>query len=263
MAPATQTDSTTAWNRRLERARDLTTEHPATAAILRFYAEVLAFQARVARKTDQRADIALSLRDQIDLSPALALFPELLASARSHGPTPLAEAAKNLQNSGPSTWRELLSAPPDDATLDAFFARASVQPLAEVLQVQFPVATDQSTRLCPVCGGLPQLVILRPEGEGARRSLLCSFCLREWAFRRVLCPYCGETDKEKLPYFTDQDCRHVRVEACDTCQHYLKSIDLSLDGLAIPLVDEVALSALDIWAAEHGYRKIQHNLIGL
>jgi hypothetical protein len=33
--------------------------------------------------------------------------------------------------------------------------------------------------------------------------------------------------------------------------------------LAIPLVDEIAAAALDLWAVEHGYTKIELNLVGL
>ena len=55
----------------------------------------------------------------------------------------------------------------------------------------------------------------------------------------------------------------MRVDACDSCRHYLKSIDLGRLGLAVPLVDEVAAAALDLWALEHGYEKIELNLVGL
>ena len=56
---------------------------------------------------------------------------------------------------------------------------------------------------------------------------------------------------------------HVRVEACDTCKRYLKSVDLTTNGLAVPVVDEIAAAPLDLWAAEHGYQKIELNLLGL
>jgi formate dehydrogenase maturation protein FdhE len=54
----------------------------------------------------------------------------------------------------------------------------------------------------------------------------------------------------------------VRIEACDTCRYYLKSVDRTIDGLAVPVVDEIAAAPLDLWAAEHAYRKIQPNLMG-
>ena len=50
------------------------------------------------------------------------------------------------------------------------------------------------------------------------------------------------------------------MEACDTCQCYLKAVDLTRDGNAVPEVDEIAALPLDMWAMEHGYRKIAPNL---
>jgi formate dehydrogenase maturation protein FdhE len=43
---------------------------------------------------------------------------------------------------------------------------------------------------------------------------------------------------------------------------YLKSIDLTKTGLAVPVVDELATLPLDLWAHEHGYEKLQINLLG-
>ena len=54
----------------------------------------------------------------------------------------------------------------------------------------------------------------------------------------------------------------MRVEACDTCKYYLKSVDMTVDGLAVPIVDEVATAPLDMWAIEHGFSKISPNLMG-
>ena len=108
----------------------------------------------------------------------------------------------------------------------------------------------------------PQVAVLRPEGDGGKRFLVCSFCLTEWEFRRILCPICGEEDHTKLPRFAAEGVAAVRVEACDACKHYLKEIDMTVDGLAVPLVDEIATAPLDLWAAEHGYAKISRNLMG-
>ena len=117
--------------------------------------------------------------------------------------------------------------------------------------------------LCPFCGEKPVAAVLRPEGDGAKRFLLCSLCFTEWEFRRLLCPNCGEEDKDKLPIYTADEFPHVRVEACDSCHVYLKAVDLTKNGLAVPEVDELASGALDLWAAEHGYTKLQTNLFGL
>jgi FdhE protein len=92
---------------------------------------------------------------------------------------------------------------------------------------------------------------------------LCATCLTTWPFRRVLCAYCGQEDEHKLGYFHSPQYDHLRVDACDTCRHYLKTIDLTRLGVAVPLVDEVAGAALDLWAREQGYEKIELNLVGL
>ena len=262
MVPGTKIRSDQ-WQLRADRARHLQQQHPAAAELLRFSAVILEFQGKVAREFNRQGNPAHPLRDQIDIETVEAFLPELFAVVKKHGPSALGEVATTLQNAGHAAWRPIFNSAIHESPHETFFARSCLQPIAEKLQTQYPESTDQSARQCPVCGGLPQVVILRPEGEGARRSLQCSFCLREWAFRRVLCAHCGETEKEKLPYYTTEECKHVRVEACDTCKHYLKSVDLSLDGLAIPLVDEVALAALDVWADGHGYVKIQKNLLGM
>jgi hypothetical protein len=89
------------------------------------------------------------------------------------------------------------------------------------------------------------LSALRPERGSARRQ-----------YRRVLCPNCGEENKERFPIYTAPEFPAARVDACDTCKTYIKSIDLTKDGHAIPVVDEIATVALNIWAEEHGYTKL-------
>jgi len=55
----------------------------------------------------------------------------------------------------------------------------------------------------------------------------------------------------------------VRVEACESCHTYIKAIDLTKNGLAVPVIDEVAALSLDVWAQQQGYSKLQPNLFGL
>ena len=56
---------------------------------------------------------------------------------------------------------------------------------------------------------------------------------------------------------------HVRVDACDTCRAYIKTIDLTRNGLAVPEVDDLAAIPLTLWADEKGYNKVTCNFIGL
>jgi FdhE protein len=219
------------WQRRIERAEELAREYPVSAELLYFYRDIAKFQSGVKRSPAE------------DLEPLLELI-------RQTAPDPLAQAAHL-----PVTWDELLrSADP----LHAFFARVLLQAFAEP-------APDMPAggTVCPVCEARPVAAVLRPEGDGGKRFLLCSQCLGEWEFRRLLCPGCGEEDQTQLPVFTAEEFPHVRVEACDQCRVYLKAIDLTKNGLAVPEVDELASVALDIWATERGYTKLQTNLFGL
>jgi formate dehydrogenase accessory protein FdhE len=168
---------------------------------------------------------------------------ELRAVIEREGPAELAEAARNRTEPA-----------------ESFMARVIRRVQAPVRE---PIAPGFTRNTCPCCGGLPVAAVLRPEGEGGKRYLLCSLCLTEWEFRRMLCPHCGEEKHDKLPIYTAGEFPHIRVEACDSCRHYLKAIDLTVDGRAVPEVDEMAAVVLDLWAAEQGYTKIALNLFEL
>jgi formate dehydrogenase major subunit len=108
----------------------------------------------------------------------------------------------------------------------------------------------------------PLVGVLRSEGNGAKKSLVCMLCAHEWTFRRIYCPACGEERESQMAFYSAPEIVHVRVDVCDTCHTYLKSIDLTKTGLAVPVVDELATIPLDLWAREHGYEKLQMNLLG-
>jgi FdhE protein len=80
---------------------------------------------------------------------------------------------------------------------------------------------------------------------------------------RIRCPSCGEAEPEKLPYFHDETRAAFRIEACETCKRYLKSIDLTLDARPIAEVDDLVSLSLDLWAQEHGYTRIEPGLAGI
>lgn len=255
------------WRTRIERARVLQDKQQNFATALRLYEATLRFQRDVALASKRVFNAQIPLRMQIDLSFAYSKLPSLLAVAKKYGPEALRERATFLQALPNVEWmRQFESALSLDnggeSDGDEFFVRACLQPIAENLQSQLPPDRNDLKSVCPACGGLPQLAVLRPEGEGASRYLLCSFCLREWLFRRIVCPFCGEEDKEKLPRYSAEQWDYVQVEACDSCLHYLKAINLSVNGHAVPLVDEAAMAVLDVWAVDHGYNKMVPNLVG-
>ncbi len=147
----------------------------------------------------------------------------------------------------------------------SFYARAFLEPvITSIAQADSSQPTDWTQNFCFVCGGPPQVAVLRdlPDALG-RRSLMCAICATEWRFRRLTCPHCGETEADKLPVHTAESIVHVRVDACATCSRYIKTVDLRKRGDAVPLVDELAAVELDIWAQEQGLTKLGVNVIGL
>lgn len=79
----------------------------------------------------------------------------------------------------------------------------------------------------------------------------------------VFCATCGEEESEaKLPVYVAEQFPHMRVEACDTYKFYLCNVDLTKDGNAVPLVDDLAAIPLSLWTEEVGYTRAQANLLG-
>lgn len=119
------------------------------------------------------------------------------------------------------------------------------------------------TQVCGVCGDRPVVAVLREEAHGARRSLICGFCLSEWPAPRLACLQCGERQFEKLAVYRAEELPGVRIDACDTCRTYLKTVDLTQDATGVPVVDDIASVALDLWARGQGYRRLRPNLLRL
>jgi FdhE protein len=247
------------YDERIQRADQLARIYPFASEILGFYSQLAAFQ-RVLHEQLKSGNID-------DLLPH---FPALLRLIERVGPSGLAGSATRLAQQE-NRWAAMLSsywnAEDRDSVaideLESVLVRTMLQPYAEFLAVRSDVQPDVVRNTCPFCGELPQVGILRPEGDGAKRSLLCGLCSTEWQFRRTLCPNCGEESTDKLPVYIAAEYQYVRVEACDTCTTYIKSIDLTKDGHAVPVVDELATLPLNAWAEERGYTKISPNLLGL
>ena len=250
------------WDRRIARTSELLQNQSSVTELLKFYQRLVRFQKNVYESVASSADH--------DVSLLVPHFAALLALVKEAGSADLKAAAATLEQSSSEDRLELLRAvwqhEVESHELSAesvFFANALLQPFAEFLAEKNNSTTEASPPLCPFCGSRPQLAVLRPEGDGAKRFLLCSLCGTEWFFRRVLCPNCAEENKEHLPVFVAQEFDYVRVDACDTCHTYIKSIDLSKNGNAVPVVDELATVSLNLWAQEHNYKKAQPNLFGV
>jgi len=268
----------TEYDARIARAGRLGSPLSAATEFLEFYKHVASFQkflhghiAAARSEFKPAGGLALAVRDELDLTLLLPHFRSYLSVIEQRAPSALAESARQVALLPADAWVAGLEAYWKHAGIRdqqvgafaQFLSRAFLQPWAEFrakLLLQAPLVA--TTRLCPVCGSRPLLGVLRPEGDGGKRFLLCSFCSQEWEFRRILCPTCGEEVEQKLPVFVAEDMPHVRVEACDTCKFYLRTIDLTKDGNAVPLVDDLAAIPHTLWAHEQGYSRLQPNLLG-
>jgi len=265
------------YRARIERAELLAQRFPFAQQILTFYAQIAQFQNGLYEQLPKLAGKLPvtpangNIRSELNTPPLMAPFREFLSVVELQGPNPLSTHARELKMRGEATWAELLTEFWSAGTLGRtemepltqFLARAFLQPYAEFVASSLlpPVLTMTSCR-CPRCNSLPLLGVLRPEGDGGKRFLQCSFCLQEWKFRRILCAHCGEEDEKKLPVYIAEQFPHVRVECCETCNQFLRTVDLTKDGHAVPLVDDLAAIPLTLWTQENGYTRIQSNLLG-
>lgn len=258
------------WDSAIRRAEELAAGETAPKELLSFYAKLLRAQKEIYEFLRRQRSWLPSGSLKDDLVVITPCFPIFLSTVVTDGPASLAQEARNLSNAGSEVIEELLRIYWQSPSDVQFFAKAFLQPygrwLAESGGRPRDRTSDSQENRCPLCGGMPQVSFLQTKevsAEGGNRDLVCATCLSTWSFRRVVCAFCLEERPSKLGYFHTRDYDHVRVEACDTCKRYIKGVDLTRFGLAVPLVDEVASAALDVWAQEHGYSKIELNLVGL
>jgi FdhE protein len=250
------------WDRRIKRAGELAKKHSEVSELLTFYQQLARFQKEIYERLPSAAEHELRV--------VLPYFSGLLELVRRTGSPALKHAAEALAEDSEddrlallgSIWQHQVESQALAGEYP-FFAQALLQPYAEFLADKTNSSSEGTPSFCPFCGSRPVVAVLRPEGDGGKRSLVCSLCSTEWNFRRVVCPNCGEENKDKLPIFVAKEFENVRVDACDTCRSYIKSIDMTKDGNAVPVVDELATVSLNLWATENNYQKLRPNLFGV
>jgi FdhE protein len=268
------------WDERIARARQLAQENPPAADLLEFYAALAGYQQALLERCGGDTEA-------LDHEWVIGALSDFVSWLPGVAPTRVREAAHALRDLTAAEWRERLdeykSRGSDAADrfgeTTVFVLEAILQPLAERLasshrgsvrlQADEPspaeaghyVPGPSGGAVCPACGGSPGVGVLREEGHGARRALVCGLCLTEWDYLRLVCAWCGEHRFESLPVFTAEQFPHVRIEACDTCRTYLKTIDLTKDGRAVPVVDDIASISLDLWARDRGYTRLRASLV--
>lgn len=147
-----------------------------------------------------------------------------------------------------------------DKQIMAFIAYSCVHPCAalcaEQLSIYLKTGDSWKEGYCPICGSLPGISTLEGEGE---RFLACSFCWHKWAAPRIGCPFCGNIDSRKLRYAYSEQEKEYRIDICDGCGKYIKTVDARKADrfLYLPL-EQVTTLHLDIHAQEKGFESGSH-----
>ena len=107
-----------------------------------------------------------------------------------------------------------------------------------------PAPATWSHGYCPTCGAWPALA-------GPRRG-----CGGDWATMWLRCPFCGEHDHTQLgSLVASKGLEREKVEVCDACHGYLKTITTFGPIPAEQVVlHDLATVGLDVAAVERGYR---------
>lgn len=129
--------------------------------------------------------------------------------------------------------------------------KPSIGACAEQLAVYLNPNEPWLQGYCPVCGSAPILSLLEDEGQ---RKLVCSFCWHLWSAKRVHCPYCDSSQNKDLHYFYSEEEKDTRVDVCDNCKKYIKTLDTrKVERLIYPPLEQISTIHLDIKAQEMGF----------
>lgn len=233
----------------------------ATNPLLTTYIELVSLQARLSSILIETQDVPhtddgralLSYFNGETLRPLLALAArEVKVKGDSEPPDESLDLLESLWNQV-----EEFNYPRDFAArlvLQVFATESSALPHREM---------ETTPDHCPRCGFPILCSIAREEGMGRQRSAVCSLCSGEWAIPRLGCLRCGEQHASKLPVFSFDAWPHIRVAVCDSCGGYLKSVEMTSDAEALPVPDDVASGAVNIWAFEQGYEPIGRHFFNL
>ena len=143
-----------------------------------------------------------------------------------------------------------------DKKVFSFLIQSSIKPSIETGMEQFRSQLDPETWLkgyCPMCGSLPSLSLLKE--EVGKRYLLCSYCGYQWRIDRLFCPFCDNREQESLHYLFAEGEEPYRIDLCDKCHQYIKTIDFRIIGEPDPSLEDLATLHLDILASQKGYKR--------
>jgi len=136
----------------------------------------------------------------------------------------------------------------------ALFTYSSINPSIVLNTDQLSTFLDKEASwekgYCPICGSLPGFALLEDEGK---RSFFCSFCRHQWLAPRRFCPFCENREEKTLAYFFSEEEKEYRVDVCEKCHKYIKTLDMrNTERIIYVPLEQVATLHLDIKAKEKG-----------
>jgi FdhE protein len=143
-----------------------------------------------------------------------------------------------------------------DKKVFLFLVQGSIRPSVEAAREQLRSELDPETWLkgyCPVCGSLPLLSLLKE--EVGKRYLICSYCGYQWRIDRMFCPFCSNKEQESLHYLFAEGEEAYRIDLCEKCHQYIKTIDYRKLEESDPVLDDLATFHLDILASQKSYKR--------
>ena len=143
----------------------------------------------------------------------------------------------------------------DEAILK-FLVHMSIKPSIKVNVEKLKDKVDMRNWLrgyCPVCGSFPHMSKLKGEGQ---RFFECSFCGFEWPSERLKCPFCENKDHESLHYLYEEGKEIYRVDVCDKCKQYIKTVDSRKLNFEPDMhLEDITTIHFDILASEKGFKR--------
>jgi FdhE protein len=142
-----------------------------------------------------------------------------------------------------------------------FLAKNSIKPILEAYAEGLRKYVDQERwwrGYCPICGSEPFIAEIRKDGA---RFLICSSCGYDWRFKRLQCPFCEKEEPKGYKYFyAEKEGKAYRIDVCENCKRYIKTIDTNeLGEEVIPIVEDAGTLFLDVLAQNEGYTKERTN----
>jgi len=113
---------------------------------------------------------------------------------------------------------------------------------------------------CPVCRARPAVTWI---GDNGQRRVACSYCGAPGQVNRSGCPICQTVEgaKQKILVFEREE--GFKINTCELCRSYVKTIDAGLIQRLTPQVADLASLPLDIVAQEKGYVRRSPNPVGM